>query len=319
MIFVSAEKTKTDEVAALFRTLYDGKSKAYPNGAMMLFVPFNEDVNYTVEYRKKLIFNHESFIRMEDAITINGLQNLNNEITLKTGEKITIRMLLKCLPASQGMSRPQLFQFMEPNNSGVTTLATFQTQDRTYIDKRKDKIEAELRAIVASNDLDKLFVSVVDGLWSGGITKNKGGKIIATKTPSQSTQQHLSQISNILHFPKKRPTPQDLSQPQLPNTRHHYVIAATPAGQNLATQQVQQDNTGSTISHDTILTAQIDRRFLAIEKTIQQHQEYNENFHRRLINLEQTTQNTDNKIDMILNKMETLTNPTKLRKVSFHP
>ncbi len=58
---------------------------------------------------------------------------------------------------------------------------------------------------------------------------------------------------------------------------------------------------------------------MAIEKTIQQHQEYNENFHHRLINLAQTTQNTDNKIDMILNKMETLTNPTKLRKVSFHP
>ncbi len=100
MIFISAEKTKTDEVASLFRKIYDGKPKEYPNGAMMLFVPLNEDAQYTVEYRKKLLFNHEAFIGKEDAITINGLQNLNNEITLKNGDRITIRMLLKSLPAS---------------------------------------------------------------------------------------------------------------------------------------------------------------------------------------------------------------------------
>jgi hypothetical protein len=73
----------------------------------------------------KLSFNHESFIGTEDAIIINGLQNLNDVITLKNGDKISICLLLKNLPASQGMARPNLFQFVEPNNSGVTTLATF--------------------------------------------------------------------------------------------------------------------------------------------------------------------------------------------------
>ncbi len=55
------------------------------------------------------MFNHDSFLGKEDAVTIKGLQNLNNEISLKNGDKITIFMLLKGLPASQGMSLPQLF------------------------------------------------------------------------------------------------------------------------------------------------------------------------------------------------------------------
>jgi hypothetical protein len=89
--------------------IYDGKPKAYPNGAMMLFVPMHEDANYCTGCHKKLMFNHDSFLGKEDAVTIKGLQNLNNEISLKNGDKITIFMLLKGLPASQGMSLPQLF------------------------------------------------------------------------------------------------------------------------------------------------------------------------------------------------------------------
>jgi hypothetical protein len=320
MIFVSAEKTKTDEVAALFRTIYDGKPKSYPNGAMMLFVPLNEDINYTVEYRKKLIFNHESFIGKEDAITINGLNNLNNEVTLKNGEKITIRMLLKSLPASQGMSRPQLFQFVEPNNSGVTTLATFQTQDKSHVETRKCTLEAELRSIVLSSDLEKLFLSVTDGIWSGGITKNKGGKIIPTKPPNPQTQQHLNQISSILRSPpEKKSTTQDLPNSSAPNTRHHYTIAHKPMTPPVPPQPTHNEQPRNFVSHDSPLLTKIDQRFSLIENTIQKHQEYNETFHNRLLNLEQTTQNTDHKIDMILNKMEAIANPPKLRKVSFHP
>jgi hypothetical protein len=198
MIFVSAEKSRTTEVATLFSTIYDGTPKAYPNGAMMIFLPMHEDTPYTPEYRQKLIYNHESFIGKEDAITINRLQNLNNEVRLKNGEKTTIRMLLKSLPASQGMSRPQLFQFVEPNKSGVTTLATFQVQDKAFIEKRKHNLENELRAIINPEDTEKLFVSDTEGIWSGGILKNKGEKIIGTKQPSQHTQSHISQITNLL-------------------------------------------------------------------------------------------------------------------------
>jgi hypothetical protein len=53
MIFVSAEKTKMDEVASLFHKIYDGTPKEYPNGAMMVFIPMHEDTHFSPEYRKK--------------------------------------------------------------------------------------------------------------------------------------------------------------------------------------------------------------------------------------------------------------------------
>lgn len=317
LIFVSAEKTKTEEVAALFSKIYDGKPKAYPNGAMMLFIPMHEDTNYTMEYRKKLVFNHDSFIGKEDAITINGLQNLNNEVLLKNGDKISIRMLLKSLPASQGMLRPQLFQFIEPNNSGVTTLATFQAQDREFIEKRKDNIENELRAIVASEDIDKLFLSNMEGIWCGGISKNKGGKIIPTKPPSHHTQQHISQITSILHSPpKKRALAMDSHNTPTTALQHHYTIPPAHFSQN---QPTPPSMPTLPIALDPPLITQIDHRFLRIEETIQQHQEYNEQFHSRLLSLEKTTQSTDTKIDLILNKIESINHPPKQRKVNFSP
>ncbi len=145
--------------------------------------------------------------------------------------------------------------------------------------------------------------------------KNKGGKIIPTKPPSQSTQQHLNQISSILQSPKKCTTTQDHPQNVAPNHRHHYVISTPPVNPN-----IQQQIPGEGSTHTTLpgnMVSQIDYRFSLIETTIQKHQEYNENFNNRLCNLEKTTLNTDTKIDMILNKMETLANPSKQCKVCF--
>jgi hypothetical protein len=225
MIFVSAKKTRTDEVAQLFRNIYDGKPKAYPNGAMMIFIPMNEDNQYTADYRKKLLFNHDNFIGQDDAITINGLHNLNNEIEIKNGDKLSIRMLLKSLPATQGMSRPQLFQFVEPNNSGTTTLATFQVQDKEFIEKRKETLENELRAIVSPKNIDKLFISEIDGIWCGGILKNKGGIIIQTRQPSPYTQTHISQITSLLHSPPKKRGAEEIGK-RHKATPHLYTIQA---------------------------------------------------------------------------------------------
>jgi hypothetical protein len=39
MIFVTAERSKQDVVREIFKTIYDGSSKAYPRGEMMLFIP----------------------------------------------------------------------------------------------------------------------------------------------------------------------------------------------------------------------------------------------------------------------------------------
>jgi hypothetical protein len=42
MLFVSGEKSKKEELTNFFKTLYDGSSKEYLNGSMMLFIPLTE-------------------------------------------------------------------------------------------------------------------------------------------------------------------------------------------------------------------------------------------------------------------------------------
>jgi hypothetical protein len=50
MLFVSAEKSRKDEVIALFKSIYDCTKKSYPNGAMMLFIP-TQDVHDRFSYQ----------------------------------------------------------------------------------------------------------------------------------------------------------------------------------------------------------------------------------------------------------------------------
>jgi hypothetical protein len=135
MLFISTEKSRQKEVATFFSELYDGSKKDYPNGAMMIFVPLYDGISISNQQRDKIIFNHESFIGSEEAISIGGLSDLNTSIKIKGGHSISLRLLLKSLPASQGMSRSQLFQFIEPNISGVTTIVTFQSTDKAFIEQ----------------------------------------------------------------------------------------------------------------------------------------------------------------------------------------
>jgi hypothetical protein len=88
-------------------------------------------------------------------------------------------------------------------------------------------------------------------------------------------------------------------------------VTATPANPHLTQPALRFTSESSDRFENSPIIAQIDHRFSIIEETIQQHQEYNENFHHRLLNLEKTTTNTDTKIKMILNKMDTFNNPAK--------
>jgi hypothetical protein len=129
MLFVSAEKSKQQEVSHLMRTIYDGTQKSYPNGYMMLFVPIQDITNSTPAFRAKIAFNHEKYIGNETLFSIRGLNDLNTIIRLTNGKQVSIRTLLQSIPASEGISRPQLFQQVEPNFGAVVTIATYQAKD----------------------------------------------------------------------------------------------------------------------------------------------------------------------------------------------
>jgi hypothetical protein len=57
---------------------------------MMAFIPLNDGVKYYDEYRRKLIPIHESYIGNEEAISIRGLKDLQQRVTISTGDVITI-------------------------------------------------------------------------------------------------------------------------------------------------------------------------------------------------------------------------------------
>jgi hypothetical protein len=114
MLFVSAEKSKQEEVLNLFKSIYDGSPKECP----MLFIPLRENTHTSPEYRSKILLNNDKFHGKEVAVCIGGLNDLNNMITLKNGKAVSIHSLLKGFPATPGMSCSLLFQHFEPYASG---------------------------------------------------------------------------------------------------------------------------------------------------------------------------------------------------------
>jgi hypothetical protein len=68
MLFVSAENSKQDEVSFIFKQIYDGIKKSYPNRYMLLYMPFQDITNSTPEFRTKIAFNHEQYLRLSSAL-----------------------------------------------------------------------------------------------------------------------------------------------------------------------------------------------------------------------------------------------------------
>ena len=83
--------------------------------------------------------------------------------TLKNGKQISIHLLLKSLPASSGMTRPQLFQQAEPNHGAMVTIVTFQHQDHELVLARQAALEEEIRNIIAEGEEEKIFINNIDG------------------------------------------------------------------------------------------------------------------------------------------------------------
>jgi hypothetical protein len=53
-----------------FKMLYDGSSKQYPQGSMMLFILLTEGAHAAPEYRAKILFNHDKFYGLLQHYTL---------------------------------------------------------------------------------------------------------------------------------------------------------------------------------------------------------------------------------------------------------
>lgn len=315
MLFIIGEKSRQNEIAAYFRNLYDGSPKEYPNGAMMVFIPLNEGTTYTPEERSRYIFNHETFLGDEAALCIGGLQDLNTKIKLKNDMTITIRMLLKSIPATQGMCRSQLFQFIEPNASGMVTLATYQSQDKKYVEERQLTLEQEIRQVLAHGEAEKVFKNDDEGIWFGSVSKQKNGRIISSQQPNKQNIEHKNHINTIMNSPpKKRPHTQTNPQPQK-NSQYYYTITnsqRTPIsarGGPPATHQTQTAQQNHNPPSDRLMT---------IEQELKLQHERNTIFDQRITGLENTSIRIDNNVAAILSKLDTMHHqtPSKQRKTS---
>jgi hypothetical protein len=200
MIFVCSEKSRQLEASHFFSTLYDGTPKEYPNGIMLLFIPLSNTIHYDNLYRQKIIFNHEQYLGEEDILAIHGLANLDTTLTLKDQQVITLRILLKSLPATQGMSRSQVFQVVETNPMGSVVLATFQQADREYVLARRSSLEQELRSVLQDGENSKMFLSELEGLWFDTMSKKKG-KSWVVQTTSKQVQDRIRHTNMILSSP----------------------------------------------------------------------------------------------------------------------
>jgi hypothetical protein len=125
MLFVSGEKSKQDQVTNFFKALNNSESKQYPNASMMLLIPFNDGTYMSPQFRDKFLFNHKKFNGQSEVLAVGGLRDLQTEVQLKTGQKITLRELVKSIPASQGISYPLLFQHFKENSSRTIHMAVF--------------------------------------------------------------------------------------------------------------------------------------------------------------------------------------------------
>jgi len=97
------------------------------------------------------------YLGEETALCIQGLCSLSTPIKLKNDQIVPLRMLLRSLPASKGMTRSQLFQLVENNPTGMVVLATYQHCDKALVHAKKESLEQEIRTQQAEGESVKVF------------------------------------------------------------------------------------------------------------------------------------------------------------------
>jgi cell wall assembly regulator SMI1 len=278
MIFVRAERSKKEIVQAFFLELYDGTPKKYPRGDMLFFIPITSKLenDYTDEQRLKYLFNHSTFIGDEDCIAIHGLADLDNDVTLKDGSTITVRTLLKSLPASPGMSRSRLFQVVDPNGPKDCVLVTFQRTDKSFIEDRIFTLEKELLSHLAPGQSSQVLEDEFESLqYIPAYYKNKG-KVIRVHHPTKSHQEFFKHADSIMSSPPKKRTHSaaDSNQTRRSNSLqplqvNNITYSGAVQAQTTRTKSVIQPDgtrTTTTTKMSQTVTASMEARFETIER-----------------------------------------------------
>jgi hypothetical protein len=209
MIYVSVEQSKAMETSDLFKKIYDGEPNAYPNGYMMLLIPLIDGQQPTTKFRAKILFNYDQYGDKEEVFSFGGLEDLKNQIKLRNGKIVTLCTLLKSIPASKSMFHPQLFQYVEPNVSGIITMRTFQKADHDLVYQLQNTLEFEIHHMITEGEEERVFVNNEEGVWFSGVNKMKTGRLLAAQQ---------SELEANISFPYNIPNKTYLHDVRNPNS-----------------------------------------------------------------------------------------------------
>ena len=320
MIFVTGERSKQEEIREVFKLIYDGTPKSYPCGEMMLFIPTRNGEQYSNEQREKFIYNHEQYLGEEEIMAIHGLQDLNTQVLLKGGKSTSIRTLLKSMPATAGMSRSTLFQVVDPNAGQTCTIVSFQKCDRSYVEKRKETLEKELRAVLAPGESENVFQSDEDGIWFGGHVRVRNGKPIALSVPHKADLEYIQRAESRLKTPTSKraiaatTTNHHYSRPPSQITYSGILQARTSTTQQVSVQETEGTTTTTTTQTQTV-TATMEARFQVLETEIRSQKEHQCTMDQRLSQLENRTGSINDNIAAMMAHWQ-ITPSQKRRAVS---
>jgi hypothetical protein len=125
-------------------------------------------------------------------------------LTIDSKQQISICTLLKSLPAIPGMTSKQLYQHAEPNSNSEVTMVVYHKLNHDLVMAHQNTLEKELQSVLAPGQEENLLLSPDEGIWFGGVLRQKGGKILHSKQPSKQEMEHASRVSKMLHSPPKK-------------------------------------------------------------------------------------------------------------------
>jgi hypothetical protein len=233
----------------------------------------------------------------EDCFAIFGLADLNTTVTLADNKEVTIRTLLKSLPASEGMSRSRLFQVVDCISAQNCVLVTFQRSDKPLVEERQLDLEVELCDQLAPGQASKLFVNEVQRLRFGHAYHKNHGKVIRIHNPSQTHLDFVQHADRLLSSPPKKRTNATMAAASKP------MSGTKVPTRNLSYSGVLQAQTTHTRSVaapngvTTTTTTQTSQTVMAVMETrLQSIEEEQQSLKHRLSHVENWTVTTDENI-----------------------
>ncbi len=208
-------------------------------------------------------------------MAVYGLACLSNEVTLIDGSTITVRTLLKSLPASPGMSRNRLFQVVDINPSHDCVIVTYQRSDRSFVEDRKFTLEQEILSHLAPGQADQVFQNEIEGIQFVPVYHKYKGKILRVHHPTKSHQEFVKHADSILSSPPKKRAHQDGTAqmkptvPLQPVEINKVTYSGAVQAQTTRTRSVVQPDgttTTTTTQMSQMVVASMETRFAAIEK-----------------------------------------------------